>query len=573
MNKATQAVGFKKIYLEPENKSLSEIMSNSKSYVIPRFQRDYSWEHTNLEELWQDIEQMLESKIQHFMGYLVFQTDDGQSFQVIDGQQRLTTISLLIAAVLNRFQVMIDGDIDADKNRQRFDAYLEDYLGVLDTVTLERSAKLVLNRHNDSHFRHLIKDMEIPRHRNITETNRKMNRAFEFFKAKLNEFDRGEALASLINSITNGLMFTTITVKDDLNAYLVFETLNARGIQLSAPDLLKNYLLSTMAVNQQIHDSAFDNFEEQWEDILKQLGQSNFTSFLRSYIGMKHRLPYKKELYRVLKRQITDTAEVMPYLEDLTRNAPVYTALQNYQDDFWREYGEAYTAAQEHLEVLCLFNVTTPLSLLMAAYSKFAAHEFIKILRWITIISIRYNVIGNKPAKDQETVYNQIANNIMADRSNATEIAHNLKPLYLKDTEFHQHFADKTMPSRQSSKKIMFLLRRIERHLSMNQEIPSASLTLEHVLPYNPEEHWQEAFGRQNYERAIDCLGNMAILPDSRNMAQQPFHDKRQRLKESGYRINQNIAKYSEWTMDSLQEHQSWLADQAQTIWRADALE
>ena len=542
---------------------LSEIMGNSKSYTIPRFQRDYSWEQTHLEELWQDIEQMLDSETQHFMGYLVFQTLDGKSFQVIDGQQRLTTISLLIVAALSHFQAMINKGIDADHNQQRFDAYQKTYLGVLDTVTLKRSAKLTLNRHNNPHFSSLTKEMAIPTRRNIIETNRKMNKAFEFFKEKLAVYaENGKELARVINGVTDGLMFTTITVKDDLNAYLVFETLNARGIQLSAPDLLKNYLLSTMAGNQQLDDSAFDDFETQWENILRELGERNFTSFLRSHIGMKDRLPYKKELYRVLKRQVTEANEVIPYLDGLGKNAPVYAALQNYQDDFWTEYDQGrYTAAKKDLEALCLFNVKTPLSL------------FIKILRWIAVISIRYNVIGNKSAKEQEIAYNKIANAIMHDEIDIDEVARKLKPVYPKDEQFHQDFIKKTMPSRQSSKKIMFLLRRIEQHLSDNNEEPSVNLSLEHVLPYNPEDHWQEIFGRENYEQAIDRLGNMAILPKNRNPGQQPFEEKRQILRDSGYRINRHIAEYNEWNIESLLEHQKWLADQAKTVWRADSLE
>ncbi len=235
---------------------------------------------------------------------------------------------------------MIKNDIDADRNRQRFNAYQDHYLGVLNTVTLARSAKLTLNRHNNRHFNSLTKDMEIPRQRNIIETNRKMNKAFEFFRAKLTTYKDGEALASILNGITDGLMFTTISVKDDLNAYLVFETLNARGIQLSAPDMLKNYLLATIATDQQIDVSIFDDFETRWENIVRQLGESDFTNFLRSQIGMEHRLPYKKELYRVLKKQIIETNQAISYLDDLTRSAPVYAALQNYQDNFWTEYDE-----------------------------------------------------------------------------------------------------------------------------------------------------------------------------------------------------------------------------------------
>ena len=162
MNTAVRRIQFRKLYLEPENRMFSELMGNGKSYSIPRFQRDYSWDQEELTTLWHDIESMMETETQHFMGYLVLQTSDGKSFQIIDGQQRLTTISLIIVAALNLFKTMIDNGVDAEENRQRLEAYRRDYLGVLDTVTLKRSAKITLNRHNDRHFRNLTDDMDVP---------------------------------------------------------------------------------------------------------------------------------------------------------------------------------------------------------------------------------------------------------------------------------------------------------------------------------------------------------------------------------------------------------------------------
>ncbi len=189
------------------------------------------------------------------------------------------------------------------------------------------------------------------------------------------------------------------------------------------------------------------------------------------------------------------------------------------------------------------------------------------------MISIRYNVIGNKSAKDQESTYNKIANDIMRDEIGMDGIARSLANIYPKDDEFQHDFVAKTMPSRQSSRKLLFSLRRIDQHLSVSNAEPSVDLTLEHVLPYNPGDQWQEAFGRENYESAIDRLGNMALLPPNRNPGQEPFEQKRRILEESGYCINGHIAGYREWNIDSLQEHQQWLATQAKTLWRADSLE
>ena len=126
MNTAVRRIQFRKLYLEPENRMFSELMGNGKSYSIPRFQRDYSWDQDELSELWHDIENMMETETQHFMGYLVLQTSDGKSFQIIDGQQRLTTISLIIVAALNLFKTMIDKGIDAESG-YRINRHIAEY--------------------------------------------------------------------------------------------------------------------------------------------------------------------------------------------------------------------------------------------------------------------------------------------------------------------------------------------------------------------------------------------------------------------------------------------------------------
>ena len=88
---------FKKIYLDPENKTFAEVMSNGKSYAVPAFQRDYTWAEEQLDELWRDMQYIQAHKAQHFMGYLVLQSADNKFFQIIDGQQRITT-SVVIPA-------------------------------------------------------------------------------------------------------------------------------------------------------------------------------------------------------------------------------------------------------------------------------------------------------------------------------------------------------------------------------------------------------------------------------------------------------------------------------------------
>ena len=558
---------FKKIYLDPENRRFAEIMSNNRRYIVPPFQRDYSWEDEQWEELWEDIEQMQQSQIQHFMGYLVLQTEDGKSFQIIDGQQRITTVSIIILAVLKTLQSLVDDQIDKEANEQRIEEYKRTYIGVFDSITLTTSPKLVLNRHNNQHFRAMVERLEVPTRRRLTKTNRALNRAFEFFVNKLSQKKKdGRTLATLVGDIADGLLFTAITVKDDLNAYTVFETLNARGVHLATPDLLKNYLLSTFASHPAFYtDENLDDFAGRWQIIIEQLGETEFTNFLRSHRGMTNPLPHKRELYRLLRREIDTAEKVIPYLEKLEDRAPVYAALQEPHDDFWKEREGRYIQARPHLEVLKLFGIKTPLSLLMAGYEKFSPQEFIKLLNCIEVLTLRYNVICNLATNDQERMYNSTANQLINEDLSLQEVMDRLRLIYPHDVEVRQRFGEKSMPSRRSNKKIMFLLRAIEIHLGGNAP---QNLTLEHVLPYNPEDDWQAYFGRETYENAIDRLGNMALLPSHQNMGQEIFAEKRKRLQASEYRINQHIANYSEWNMDCLEEHQRWLAKQATAVWK-----
>lgn len=558
---------IKKITLDPRNQNFSEVMSNGKQYIVPHFQRDYSWEEDQWDILWQDIEGVRTSRTQHFMGYLLLQTDDDREYQVIDGQQRLTTLSLLILAALSRINALIENNgPDKDADQQRMDTWRNAYVGVLDTITMKTDAKLKLNRHNNKHFQDLSIHLDVVQQRNVLRTNRCINKCFEYFRHKFAN-DNGQEIARRIKDIEEGLIFTSIIVSDDINAYVVFETLNARGIHLSPSDLLKNYLLSQLAQDDRFGDENFDDFEERWSSILEQLGEREFTNFLRSQYGISHSpLPSKTDLYRSLKDKVNHANHIFEYMFELEKSAPLYAALQNHHDEFWKDIPDA----REPLELLKTFNVKAPLSLLMAAYQTYEQMDFIRLLKKIVNFSIRYNIIGNRLPNAQETLYNKMANEIVKG-TRIRDVIHMIGDLYPLDETFKSDFVVKIMPSRQSTKKIMLLLRLLERHISKG-DLPSSELTLEHILPYSPDDEWQEYFGRDDYLQAIDRLGNFAIMPATGNMAQESFNDKKSKLAESNYKINQHIAKYTLWDMDNLKEHQTWLAKQAASLWKISEL-
>lgn len=222
--------------------NFSSLLSNTRRFIVPKFQRDYSWDIEHWDDLWQDIVSMIENKDEHYMGYLVLQTNDDKNFYIIDGQQRFTTIILLILATIKNIERLISKGIDADDNRRRVDSLKSMYLGKEDPVTLEYDNVLQLNRNNDPFFKDYIVKLGDLKVRNLKATEKLMKRCFEFFDQKLNGYyPDGKGYASFIQTVVDNLYFTQIIVNDEMNAFRVFETLNARGVQLSSADLLKNY--------------------------------------------------------------------------------------------------------------------------------------------------------------------------------------------------------------------------------------------------------------------------------------------------------------------------------------------
>ncbi|MEZ4659761.1 MAG: DUF262 domain-containing protein [Caldilineaceae bacterium] len=209
-------------------------MGNGLTYRVPRFQRDYSWTEEEWDDLWQDILGILPhgSEPAHYMGYLVLQTNDNRTFEIIDGQQRLTTLSLLVLAILNNIKRLVDADIDTKNNQRRLEQLRNSYIGFLDPVTLIPVSKLALNRNNDVYYQNYIVPLGRLPQRNLNSSERLLRMHFRGltrrFASIFASTSEGAEFARLIDQFADKLFFTVITVTDELNAFKVFETLNAR---------------------------------------------------------------------------------------------------------------------------------------------------------------------------------------------------------------------------------------------------------------------------------------------------------------------------------------------------------
>ena len=553
--------------MEPKNENFNELIGGSSKYIVPRFQRDYAWDIQQWEDLWNDISS-LESEGFHYMGYIVLQQTEQYQFEVIDGQQRLVTLSIIVLAAMKALSHMIERGEDEDDNKVRLDELTKKFVGNKNLVSLKVVSKLELNRNNNRYFQKICSSLEAPNHRGITSTNKLIRKCFEFFSLK--DFgSNGAEIAQFIMSFSSAMIFTKIIVQDDLNAYKVFETLNARGVQLSTPDLLKNYLFSIVTKNNEIGDDELDDLDENWSELIAQLGESNVSDFVRYHYNSKRKMVTKKELFSSMRRVITAPQEAYAYLKELMEFAPIYASLINPSDSWWAEQPREYKDSLKFLIGIRLFNIKQPLAVLLPAFKYFSPVEFVKTVKYLYVLSIRYNVICHLSPSEQESLYNQIAIKVSGKqykRASHIKNGEEFRRLYPNDNTFFNAFEFHRMPSRQTAKKIRFLLAEIESFLGYSCDFNKT--TLEHICPYNPEQQWVDSFG-EGINDVKDRLGNMLLL-DKDELKRATFEQKKNKYGNTPFLLAQKVTDYDEWNLDSVNEQQRWLAEKAIQTWRVD---
>lgn len=551
--------------MEPTNQTFQELISNGVKYQVPRFQRDYAWDREQWEDLWSDIQTIADEQ-HHYMGYIVLQRKSQHDFEVIDGQQRLITLSLVVLAAMKNIHNLIDKGHEAEANKERLRVLTERYIGSKNPISLRVDSKLSLNRNNSGNFKAICFALDAPNRRGQTHTNKLLNKCFKFFEEK--KVGRsGEEIAEFIERVSSGMVFTKIVVQDDLNAYKVFETLNARGVQLSTPDLLKNYIFSVVTKNNQVPDKELDELDESWSEIVEQLGESNFTDFIRYHHNFQATLETKKNLFASVRKLVTTPEQAYQYLHSLTVFAPIYASLLNPHDDWWGNQDVVYRDARKYLEAFELFNIRQPFTILMAAFHLFSADEFVTLCKYIYVLAIRYNVICHLSTNEQESAYNQLAIKIYKKeftRASHVKNSEQFKKLYPSDEQFFNAFEFHKMPSRRSAKKIRFLLAEIEAYLGHKTDHGKA--TLEHVCPYNPDETWDNYFG-EGINDIQDRLGNVVLL-EKDELKRANFEEKKKIYMDTHYRLALQVATYEHWNLANLNKYQTWLSEQAVETWK-----
>jgi uncharacterized protein with ParB-like and HNH nuclease domain len=553
--------------LDTSTVSLSDIIGNGKVYKVPSYQRDYSWKFDHWEDLWADIQTILDGEKVHYMGSIVLQNKGEKNYSVIDGQQRLATLTLIVLATIKVIQNLADRDIDKANNLERIELLKSKFIGDKDPASLTYSAKLQLNENNNGFFQSNLLVFRSPiNEKTLRDSDKLLWQAYNFFLEKLTtqfaNVENGEQVANFLNKqVSEKLKFIQIVVEDELSAYTVFETLNYRGERLTVSDLLKNFLFSLATETDLVH------IKDKWKRTVDTIGLDKFPVFLRHYWISKNKLTSEKHLFKALKESVQNSPQVIELLDELERNAQLYNALTSYSDRIWVGQREIIKRIRE----MELFKEKQALPILLTSYNNLSIEEFTKVLRMVTVITFRYTIIGGLHTNLKEDIYNKAAIKITnKELTTAAAIAQEVKPLYTSDKDFKNDFSTSSISTKRQKKLIRYILFEIENHLShTDNNFEEGPATIEHILPENAGDTWIANFPVAIQESFVYRLGNYTLLEDDKNRecANKDFNAKKAIYNTSQYAMTRQITA-NDWTPSTLDGRQTRLADFASAVWR-----
>lgn len=551
-----------------------ELIGNGRRHRVPPYQRDYSWTEEQWEDLWNDIERLqADPDERHYLGSLVVEGVSDREFQVIDGQQRLATLSLFALAAIARLLSLAEEGVAPEENAKRAAELRNRYLGEKDPASLLESSRLNLNEVDDPFYQdYLIQLQSPPNLRRLPRSNQLLWNCFRFYAERLEQAaalqQDGEAVARLLSeTVARQLLFILITVDDELSAYTVFETLNARGMALTTTDLLKNYLFSRIPVG-----TDRTALQRRWQELVGTVGQTRFPRFLRYHMLCRERGVRERQLFKVVRAQVRERADVFALLDTLSLRAELFAAVLDPNHEYWTELREA----RPHVLELNLFRAQQPMPLLFEAWERFEKADFVRVLKLVSVISFRYTVVSGLNPNALELAYHQAAKAV-ADGEAATvgAVFERLRTVYVDDEKMLQDFSLLAMSAGTRKRLVKYILARLEQDYSGRDcDWDAAAVTIEHILPENPAESWAENYEEQRWDADIDRLGNLTLLEASanRDLANGPYADKLAAYGQSRYQMTRELQALApaEWTPDLLAKRQQELARRAVRIWRSD---
>ena len=535
--------------------------------AVPVYQRSYAWEERHVLDLIQDIATaMHEQEKEYFVGSIVISEHSSERPEVVDGQQRLATTSILIAAIRDWFYSEGDKDRADDIERK--------FLVTRELRTQERVARLHMNDNDHDFFLKRILSTPDSEERSgsaTKESHIKMVKAADLARNHVLSIVQlsskpAQMLLDWIDYLTSNVRVIWVGVPDHANAFTIFETLNDRGLDLAISDLLKNYLFH-------LADDRISEVQQRWVSMFGAMeaidNEKVVVDYIRYLWSSKHGVTREKDLYDRIKEQITSKQAAIDFADELAESAKLYSAILSTDNDFWNEYGPT---ARFHMATINLLRMVQIRPLLLAILAKFPVREVQKVLRAMVAWSVRFLIYGGLGGGTLERHYSDRATEVRSGKiATAEDLQKAMSQVVPTDQQFEQAFATATVSKVYLAR---YYLRALE---SMDQGDPEPAfvpnpnqevVTLEHILPENASSAWSridEETAKVYYRR----IGNLALLKSRMNLqvGNDGFRDKKPVLARCEFALTSSIAECEDWGPKQIESRQRELAVLAVRTW------
>ena len=565
-------------FLQAGETTLNKLLNTSRQFIVPIFQRNYSWQKSQYEQLWFDIlrASKFKEKQNHFIGSIVY-IDMGtpagrpQQLLLIDGQQRLTTISILLCAIKDYVQKfnLETKLINLAKIKNQF-LYNSDEID-------EDKYKLLLNVQDKETYIKLIDNTIFTVNKPATN----IIKCYEFFYERIEDFIKQDGQIDEIYAGIFKLSLVSISLdKDSDNPQMIFESMNSTGKDLSQTDLLRNYLLMDLTPEKQtrLYKTYWKPMEELFgEDIYKN-DVNKFDYFIRDFLTLKSDIGYIckiNNVYENFKRYYLDNnCEKFAVLKDLFTYAKYYACIDLLQenDDELKLYWQEFKKLDSHVVYPFLLK-------LYDDYSRqiLIKEDFKKILQ--VVISYLWRraiceIPTNSLSKTFATLYQAVDKD---DYVNSVIKAFVFKSSYKRfpsDYEVREKLQTKDIYHFRLRK---YLLEALENYYHKEPiDLNTANYTIEHIMPQNIEHNlsWQQMLGedwQEVHSLYLHTLGNLTITGYNAEMSNKSFGEKvngESGFKHSHLKLNESIAQSDVWNKKAIQRRTNILADIILKIWK-----
>ncbi len=546
---------------------LLNILKGPRQFIIPIYQRTYSWQISQCRQLLEDILRISNhsSLNGHFIGSIVYfqesihTVSDVPQLLVIDGQQRLTTVSLLIAALAGFLhdhpEVEIDTNYTKLQNYYLFNAEEEN----------ELRYKLLLTRKDKVTFINLLRG--IPQGEEVSQ---RIVENYRFFQ----EYIKPENVLDIYNGILRLFVVDVALEKDKDNPQLIFESMNSTGLDLSQADLIRNYVLMGQSPVLQT-----ELYERYWFPMEQSYGNeytSRFNSFMRDYLSVKTGyIPRIDEVYDAFKKYVQEQS-----ISDIVRDIYAYSG-----------YYVNMVLHKEPDHLLCeafkritLLRVDVSYPFLLPVYNDYVRglltkEEFQEVICLVENYVFRRAVCGiptNSLNKTFATLYKSFDKTNYMDGLKAAFLLLDGYKRFPSDTEFADSFFVRDVYNFRNRN---YLLNRLENH-NRKELVNITEYTIEHILPQNPElsSEWQEMLGegwKEMQNKYLHVLGNITLTGYNSELSDRPYREKKSiegGFDDSPIRLNKFMRLTDIWNEQMILDRTVQLAEKAVDIWFAPAL-